>query len=287
MDEITTTAPAADRLPRPGGTLAYDVRGAGPLVVCVPGMGDTRRDYDALADALVAAGHRVATLDLRGHGGSDTTFTDHTRPEAGADVVALVEHLIEHPVGHPAEPDGRAHLIGCSYGASAVAWAAGTRPDLVAGLTLIGPFVRDLPVPAVQRLALSAMLARPWGARAWTAWFRRLHRRPPADLDARVAHVGAMIREPGRLAALRAMAATDCVEVDAALDGITAPTLVVMGTADPDVGDPAAEAAAIAARVDGRARGRVHLVEGAGHYPHVEAPDEALPAIVAHVAETR
>ncbi|HYM84544.1 MAG TPA: alpha/beta hydrolase, partial [Candidatus Dormibacteraeota bacterium] len=27
---------------RPGGRIAYDVAGEGPLVVCVPGMGDLR-----------------------------------------------------------------------------------------------------------------------------------------------------------------------------------------------------------------------------------------------------
>ena len=57
-------------LDRPGATgtarVAYEVRGDGPLVVTVPGMGDLRSADAGLADALVADGYRVATLELRG-----------------------------------------------------------------------------------------------------------------------------------------------------------------------------------------------------------------------------
>ena len=64
------------RVPRPRRTAASPTtsRGAGPLVVAVPGMGDLRSTYRHLAPALVDAGFRVATMDLRGHGDSDTTF---------------------------------------------------------------------------------------------------------------------------------------------------------------------------------------------------------------------
>ena len=47
------------------GRIAYEVRGEGPLVVTAPGMGDLRSADTALAEALVADGFRVATLDLR------------------------------------------------------------------------------------------------------------------------------------------------------------------------------------------------------------------------------
>jgi hypothetical protein len=50
-----------------------------------------------------------------------------------------------------------------------------------------------------------------------------------------------------------------------------------MGTADPDFPDPAAEARLIANCVGGH----VLLVEGAGHYPHVELPERTAPPIVA------
>jgi hypothetical protein len=39
--------------------LAYAVRGAGPLVITVPGMGDLRSADDALAEALISDGFRM------------------------------------------------------------------------------------------------------------------------------------------------------------------------------------------------------------------------------------
>ena len=66
---------ARDRLPDPPHRrIAYDLTGAGPLVICLPGLGDLRSVYRFLAPALAEVGFRVATMDLRGHGESDTTY---------------------------------------------------------------------------------------------------------------------------------------------------------------------------------------------------------------------
>src|SRR5258708_40253451 len=58
----------------PGGRLAYDDTGTGPLVVCLPGLGDLRASYRFLAPRLVAAGYRVVTMDLRGLGEARTRW---------------------------------------------------------------------------------------------------------------------------------------------------------------------------------------------------------------------
>lgn len=46
------------------GQIAYDVAGEGPLVVCVPSLGDVRAEYRFLVPQLVNAGYRVATMDV-------------------------------------------------------------------------------------------------------------------------------------------------------------------------------------------------------------------------------
>lgn len=69
---IEKNGPATVRLVRPEGRIAYDVAGAGPLVICAPGMGDLRSVYRFLAPELVHAGYRVATMDLRGRGRGTT-----------------------------------------------------------------------------------------------------------------------------------------------------------------------------------------------------------------------
>ena len=96
-------------------------------------MGDTAGTWRDVAGPLVDAGYRVVTCDLRGHGGLDTTFTDHGDDATGADVLALVEHLDAGP----------AVLVGNSMGGSSVVWAAAQRPDLVAGLVLVSPFLDE------------------------------------------------------------------------------------------------------------------------------------------------
>ena len=70
--------------------------------------------------------------------------------------------------------------------------------------------------------------------------------------------------------------AAELAVVEARLDEVTAPVLVVMGERDPDFKDAAAEARWIA----GRLHGDLLLVPGAGHYPHVEDPQLVNPAIV-------
>src|SRR4029453_11469291 len=71
----------------PGGRLAYDVSGPqdAPLVICTPGMGDSRKVYRFLAPRLAAAGYRVATLDLRGQGESSVGWDDYRSAAASAD----------------------------------------------------------------------------------------------------------------------------------------------------------------------------------------------------------
>ena len=76
--------------------------------------------------------------------------------------------------------------------------------------------------------------------------------------------------------ALRAMIATKNDNSDR-LDAVRGRSLVIMGTADPDFPDPAGEARWLATRLGG---GTPLLIDGAGHYPHAERPDEVGKAIV-------
>jgi len=258
-------------LDRREGRIAYDVRGEGPLVVALHGMGDVRFTYRVLADRLAAAGYRVATMDLRGHGDSDTTFTRYDDVAAGEDALALVAHLT-------GERGGTATIVGNSMGAGAGVWAAAERPDLVGGLVLVGPFVRDLPISPVQKVLLSVALRRPWGVAAWLAYWKGLFRTSrPADLADHRARIAASLRRPGGWAAFTATTRTSHEPAHARLGDVHVPTLVVMGTKDPDFADAAAEARFVAEATGGE----VLLVEGAGHYPHAEMPDEVAPAVLA------
>lgn len=252
-------------LPLPHGTLTYDVHGTtGRPVVCIPGIGDRRQSYRALAPALAAAGHRVFVLDLRGHGDSDATFPSYTTSDIARDVVALLE----------AEDLRDAVLVGNSIGGGAACHAAVLAPDRVGQLVLLNPFVRDMPADRWMRPLVPLMFANPWGAWAWKQYRGTLFKTPPADLAADQDRVHAMLQDPARLGAMRSMLRASKADVHARLSEITVPSVVVMGAEDPDYDDPAAEGAALRGMLGGDVR--VVVLDGTGHYPQIERPEETL-----------
>ncbi len=253
-------------LTRPEGRIGYEVQGAGPLVVLVPGMGDLRATYRFLAPALRAAGYRVASTDLRGHGDSDTTFRSYGDAETTGDVLALIEEL-----------GGPAVVIGNSMGAGCAVLAAAERPDLVHGIVLIGPFVRNGEVGAVQRVLLRIAMAPVWAAASWKMYMPKLYAgRRPADFDEYRGRVAASLRRPGYAKAFSRTTRTDHAPAEARLADVTTPTLVVMGELDPDFPDPTAEARWIAHAL----HGDVVMVPDAGHYPQSQQPEVTTDAVV-------
>lgn len=92
----------AGTLARPDGiVLAYeDTGGDGPVVVLTHGFTLTLRSWDPTVAALVAAGYRVVTWDVRGHGwtaGPDEGAL-YTLDAVIADLAALIDHVSDRPV---------------------------------------------------------------------------------------------------------------------------------------------------------------------------------------------
>lgn len=255
-------------LTRPGGSIAFDVQGDGPLVVCLPGMGELRASFRYTAPALTAAGYRVATMDLRGHGESDATFDAYDDVAAGSDALALIREL----------GGGPAIIVGHSMSAGATVWAAAERPDLVAGVVLVGPFVRNPPMNPVLRWAFRIAMSPPWAPAVWSAHLPSLYPgQKPTDFDEHRRRIRASMRRPGHAKAFSATTRTDHSPAEARLDEVAAPALVVMGLADPDFKDAAAEAAWVTERLGAEQL----LVPDVGHYPHVQSPEVVNAALVA------
>ncbi len=263
----------AEYLTRPGGRIAYDVAGSGPLVVLVPGMGDLRATFRFLAPALRDAGNRVASADLRGHGESDATFASYGDVETAGDIAALVTEL-----------GGPAVVVGNSMGAAAAAIVAAEHPELIAGLVLMGPFVRNPRVSAAQRILMRAAMARPWAPTVWKMYLPKLYAgRRPDDFDSYRKAVVANLRRPGYAAAFSRTTRTSHAPAEARLADITAPALVLMGDKDPDFADPSAEATWISQALNAD----VVLVPEAGHYPQSQQPAIATDAILAFLRKVR
>jgi pimeloyl-ACP methyl ester carboxylesterase len=255
-------------LARPGGSIAFDVAGSGAPVVCVPGMGELRSSFRHTVPELVHAGHQVATMDLRGHGDSDATFDSYDDAAAAGDILALIERL----------DSGPAVIVGSSMGAAAAVLAAAMDPEAVAGLVLVGPFVRNPPTSRVMVLLFRALMAGPWRAAAWTAYLPALSpgTRAP-DFDEHRREIRDSLRRPGHSRAFGRTTRSSHAAAEARLGLVGAPTLVVMGQADPDFSDPAAEARWVCDALSGTEL----LVPGAGHYPHADRPDIVNPELIA------
>lgn len=251
---------------REHGQIAAQVEGAGPLVLCIPGMGESRASFRHLVPGLVEAGYRVAVMDLRGHGESSLDFEAYDDPAAASDALAVLDLL----------GGGSATIIGNSMGAAAAVLAAAQRPEMVERLVLIGPFVRDHG-SAVSRLMLKVLLARPWGPMVWRVYYTSLFGQPRSEDHAEhVARAIDLLRRPGRWRGFQATMRTSHAPAEAALPEVSAQTLVIMGEKDRDFADPAAEAEWVANALHGEHQ----IITGAGHYPMGEQPQAVLDMIL-------
>jgi len=250
----------------PGGKIAYDETGTGPLVVCVPGMGDLRGEYRFLALQLAGGGFRVVTMDVRGHGESSVGWTDYSVAGVGSDILALIRQLNTGP----------AVIIGNSMAAGAAVWAAAEEPEQVRGLVLIGPAVRG-DLGRAFRMLLAVLFARPWGPSAWLSYYSTLFpTRKPMDWKEYTAGLKRNLTQPGRLEALHQMMIISKAASEERLAQVDSPSFILMGSKDPDFKAPESEAQWIASQL----KGTYQMIEGAGHYPFTEMPEITGPKIL-------
>lgn len=254
-----------------GGSLAVEITGAetDPLIICSPGMGDTRDAYAPLAKSLVSQGYRVATMDARGHGDSSAEFARYG-DEATADDFLTVADEFSH--------GAQVILAGASFGAAAATIAAAKKPERVGKIILFGPFLRN-GMGVVGLWLMPMMFAWPWGPAAWEMYAATLWPGLGAEgTKERAAVSKAHLTRPGRWAAFQAtVKGLDHRVVAPYLERVRAPVLVVMGDKDPDWSKPVEEAEWVASnfsQVD------TLIVSGAGHAPMFESPEVVAEKVV-------
>jgi len=265
------------------GTIAYDLSGEGPLVVLAHGMGDSRHSYRFVVPALVAAGYRVANVDIRGCGDSSAEWTGYSRTDIAGDLVALVRHL-----------GGPAVIVGQSISGGAATIAAATAPDLIVGLAELAPFTRKQSVDLGGLLRVTshragtialAKVMLTGSLKSWLAYLDLAIPTKPADWASERARIEATMSRPEHMAALRAMSKTSPADAGAHLARVRCPVLVIEGSADPDWADPRAEGERIIADLP-TGLGKLAVIEGAGHYLHTETPEELLGLLLPFLGTT-
>jgi pimeloyl-ACP methyl ester carboxylesterase len=248
------------------GRIAYDDVGEGSLIVATPAMLDLRSELRFLTPLLVEAGLRVVTVDQRGVGETSGSWPVYGSVPLAHDLMALIRHLNAGP----------AVIYGTSNGAAAGVYVAAEAPELVRGLVLAAPFVRDGKMSWVQRRLMSIMKIPLLALPIYMSYFPKWEPIRPADFDEHAAKLKANLQEPSRRKVILAyMFQQTHREAEARLGKVQVPSLVIMGTADVDWADPAAEAQWIVEQLGSD----LLMLDGAGHHPHVEYPREIAAAV--------
>jgi pimeloyl-ACP methyl ester carboxylesterase len=228
-------------------TNTYDPRvsivGEGPAVVLVPGMDGTGTLFYRQLP-LLARTHRVVTYALRDTATDMDTLVD--------DLAGIIEAV------NPA--DGKAIVIGESFGGTLAMSLALARPERVAALVILNSFPYFKPQVHL-RLALYGLAAMPWGAmrlvRRLTAW--RLHSaHTRRDEIRRFLELTAATTKQGYVNRLRILRAYD---IRGRLAALRPPTLFLAAERDRLV-PSIAQARFMAARVPGAT---VRVLTGHGH----------------------
>jgi pyruvate dehydrogenase E2 component (dihydrolipoamide acetyltransferase) len=236
----------------------------GDVVLLVHGYGGDRNSWLFLQEPL-AARHRVYALDLPGHGTSSKDVGDGSMGVLADAVIGVLDAI-------GAE---RAHLVGHSLGAAVAAAATARDPRRIGSLTLIAPagfgpeinagYLRGF-ADAQTRRELKRVIGLLFADESLVT------RQVIDDLLAykRLDGVNAALR--ALLDALLLDGDTQRTDTSAAVAAIgdAVPITVIWGRADRVI--PAAQAESVA----GASR---HLVDGAGHMPHMERPAEVQAAI--------
>jgi pyruvate dehydrogenase E2 component (dihydrolipoamide acetyltransferase) len=264
------TADVGGRKIRYAGVGGAGVGGDGEVVLLIHGYGGDRNSWLFLQEPL-AARHRVYALDLPGHGTSSKDVGDGSVRVLADAVIGVLDSV-------GAE---RAHLVGHSLG-GAVAVAAATRdPRRIGSLTLIAPsgfgpeinaaYLRGF-AGAQTRRELKPVVGQIFADESLVT--RQIvddllaYKRLDGVHEALHALLGALLLPDSDAQRADAAAAV-------AAFGGAVPVTVIWGTADRII--PAAQAESVPGAVR-------HLVDGAGHMPHIERPAAVQAAIEEAIA---
>ncbi|MEO0962822.1 MAG: alpha/beta hydrolase [Pseudomonadota bacterium] len=263
--------------------LAYLEEGTGPLVVLLHGYPETARGWKQVQGTLAAAGYRVVAPNMRGYAPSGfAPDADYTVGTLGADALALIDALGE----------SKAVVVGHDWGATAAMSAAVTDPDTVVGLASL-----TIPHPKATEPSLSLFLNAPhfiYYQFPWASWM--VSRNDFAHIDG-IVEAWAPTFDVARR---DTTAVKESLAVEGGVEGVLGyywsigadptpgtqradkdtrfamPTLMIAG-AD----DGALDIELFKAGEDGFTGPYTYVeLEGVGHFPQVEAPDEVAAALL-------
>ncbi len=242
---------------------AYRLDGAvdAPVLLLSNGLAADLSMWDAQIPFL-AAHYRTLRYDNRGHGNTPASLGPYSIDLLASDVVDLLDQLAIRQV----------HFIGMSLGGNVGWMLAASYPERIASLVLCDTPIEA--VPEVWATRITTALARgmeplvePTLERWLTASFR-------AASPAVTEQMRQMIRRTSPVGYAGCAAAIQSMRLTPLLPHIKAPTLVIVGEADPAT--PPAMAERLAASIPGA---ELVVIKRAAHLPNIEQPEAFNSAI--------
>ncbi len=232
-----------------------------PVLLLSNGLAADLSMWDAQIPFL-AAHYRTLRYDNRGHGNTPASLGPYSIDLLASDVVDLLDQLAIRQV----------HFIGMSLGGNVGWMLAASYPERIASLVLCDTPIEA--VPEVWATRITTALARgmeplvePTLERWLTASFRAAS--PAVTMQMRQ-----MIRRTSPVGYAGCAAAIQSMRLTPLLPHIKAPTLVIVGEADPAT--PPAMAERLAASIPGA---ELVVIKRAAHLPNIEQPEAFNSAI--------
>ena len=107
-------------------TVEYSDQGQGPVVVMLPSLARSGRDYDEVAALIAAQGFRVVRPEPRGIRGSHGPLENFSLHDSARDIAAVLD----------AENTGPVIVVGHAWGSQPARMLAADRPDLVLAVVM-------------------------------------------------------------------------------------------------------------------------------------------------------
>jgi pimeloyl-ACP methyl ester carboxylesterase len=135
LTALSSSFAADEKLVRNGdATIAYSVRGQGPLVLIIASTGRGTAEFEPLADRLAQRGYKVALPEPRGIGRSRGPMDNVTFHDFGRDFAAVI-----------AAEGGRAVIAGHAYGQWIAKTIAADHPQMTRGIVLLAGGAKKWP----------------------------------------------------------------------------------------------------------------------------------------------
>jgi pyruvate dehydrogenase E2 component (dihydrolipoamide acetyltransferase) len=251
--------------PQPSDLHVTTRKGNGTPLVLIHGFAADSTGWVALERSL-PKDLPLIRIDLPSHGRSPLRRIAGFADLAKA-LVQTFDRITEGPV----------HLLGHSLGGGLALALADIRPRQVRTLTLLAPAGLG---PEIDGAALNG-IARASSADSLAPWLKRLTARPDG-VSHDFAKAAMLARlDPALRSAQMELAESifpdgvQAFDLTAALDRVTAPTLMVWGKDDRIL--PWKQALATPGHV------AIHLLRGVGHIPHMEDPETVAALVGRHV----